>query len=98
DMIIELSPSIWVRHWRVIRRFLLRKLRRNASKQESLVDLWRLLRWSHGYDRRHLAEARESISARGRQLVGCTTPEQIFAATSNFSLQRSAPRVARRRC
>jgi adenylate kinase family enzyme len=95
DIIIELTPSIWVRHWRVIRRFTLRKLGRAASKHESLVDLWRLLRWSHAYDRRHLAEVRETISARGRQLVACTTPEQVFAATSNFSLQRPAPRVAR---
>jgi len=47
DVIIELSPSIWIRHWRVLRRFLLRKLRRNASKRESILDLWRLLRWSH---------------------------------------------------
>ncbi len=95
DIIIELTPSIWVRHWRVISRFALRKLGRTASKHESLVDLWRLVRWSHAYDRRHLAEARETISARGRQLVACTTPEQVFAATSNFSFQRPAPRVAR---
>jgi adenylate kinase family enzyme len=98
DMIIELSPSIWVRHWRVIRRFVLRKLRRHTSKHESLVDLWRLLRWSHAYDRRHLAEARRSICARGRQLVACTTPEQAFAATSNVSLERPAPGVAPCRC
>jgi adenylate kinase family enzyme len=98
DMIIELSPFIWVRHWRVIRRFALRKLRRNGSERESLVDLWRLLRWSHSYDRRHLAEARECIAARGRQLVPCTTPEQVFAATSSFSLQPPAPRDAQRRC
>ena len=97
DIIIELTRSIWVRHWRVIRRFALRKLGRTASKHESLVDLWRLLRWSHAYNRRHLAEARESISARGRQLVVCRTPAQVFAATSNFSLQRAAPRVARYR-
>ena len=98
DMIIEPSPSIWVRHWRVMRRFAVRKLRRNGSKHESLVDLWRLLRWSHSYDRRNLAEARESIAARGRQLVACTTPEQVFAATSNFRLPQPAPRDARRRC
>jgi adenylate kinase family enzyme len=95
DVIIQLSPRIWVRHWRVIRRFALRKLGRTASKRESLVDLWRLLRWSHVYDRRHLAQAREAISAAGRQIVVCGKPEQVFAATSNFSLQRSAPRVAR---
>ncbi len=83
DMILELTPSLWVRHWRVIRRFVLRKLGRRASKHESLADLWRLLRWSHTYDRRHLAAARQSISACGRQLVACTTSEQVFAATSS---------------
>jgi adenylate kinase family enzyme len=97
DTIIELTPSIWVRHLRVIRRFALRKLGRTASKRESLADLWRLLRWSHTYDRRQLAEGREAISARGRQPVACTTLEQVFVATSNFSFQRPAPRVARRR-
>ena len=81
DVIIELSPAIWVRHWRVVRRFAGRQLSRTASKRESLIDLWRLLRWSHVYDKRHLAEAREIISARGHHLVTCTTPEQVFAAT-----------------
>ncbi len=84
DVIVELSPSIWVRHWRVMRRFALRKFRCNPSKHESVLDLWRLLRWSHAYDGRHLAEARESISGRGRQVVACTTPEQVFAAASTF--------------
>jgi len=96
-VIVELSPFIWVRHWRVMRRFARRKFRRNPSKHESVLDLWRLLRWSHAYDARYLAEARESISACGRQVVACTTPEQVFAAASNFSSQRPAPRVARRR-
>ena len=98
DIIIELSPPILVRHWRVIRRFALRKLGRSASKHESLVDLCRLLRWSHAYDKRHLAEARETISGRGRQLLACATPKQVFAATSNFSLRQPAPCDARRRC
>jgi len=91
DMIIELSTPIWVRHWRVIRRFVVHKLWGNErNKRESPVDLWRLLRWSHSYDRQHLAQARESIAARGRQTVICTTPEQVFAVTSKFSLQQCA--------
>src|SRR5262245_30257020 len=97
DVIIELSPSIWIRHWRVVRRFVRRTLRRDGSKRETVVDLWRLLRWSHAYDRRHLPAAREAVSARGRQLFACTTPKQVFEATSNFSFERPAPRVARRR-
>ena len=95
DIIIALSPPIWVRHWRVIRRFVLRKLGHTTAKHESLMDLWRLLRWSHAYDRQHLAEARAIISGSGRQILHCATPEQVLAATSNFSLQRPAPRDAR---
>jgi hypothetical protein len=49
-----------------------------------------LLRWGHSFDRRHLAEARASIAARGRQPVACTTPEQAFAATSRFGLPARA--------
>ena len=82
DLIIELSPSVWVRHRRVIRRFVLRRLGRGGSKRESLADLWRLLRWSHTYDARHLIEAREFISGRGRHPVACTTLEQVLAAAS----------------
>jgi adenylate kinase family enzyme len=98
DIIIELTPSIWVRHWRVVKRYALRKLRGTASKRESLVDLWRLLRWSHGYDRRYLAEARKTILPCGRPLVVCRTPEQVFVVTSSLSVQRPAPDGARRRC
>jgi adenylate kinase family enzyme len=71
--------------WRVIRRFILRKVRRDTSRQESLTDLWRLLRWSHTYDARHLPAARESIAACGRRPVVCATPAQVFAAVSDVS-------------
>lgn len=82
DIIVALSPSIWVRHWRVIRRFTLRKLGCAATKYESLLDMWRLLRWSHAYDRRHLVEASKTIRGCGRQIVVCTTPEQVIAASN----------------
>jgi adenylate kinase family enzyme len=94
DIIIVLSPSIWVRHWRVIRRFALRKLCRTTTKHESLIDLWHLLRWSHAYDRRHLAEALDIISRSGRKVLPCATPEQVFAATSTLGVcpgRRSPP-------
>jgi len=84
DIIIELTPPMAVRHWRVIKRFARRKVRRVASPRESLSDLWRLLCWSHAYDRRHLIEARQLIGACGRQVVTCATADQVFAATSGL--------------
>ena len=89
DVLIALTPPIRVRHWRVIRRFVLRRFGRIPSKDESLADLWRLLRWSHAYDARHLVEARASVRARGRELVECKTLEDVLAATSRLPAERT---------
>ncbi len=80
DIIIALTPSIWIRHWRVVRRFILRKFGRVPSKCESLADLWRLLRWSHAYDAANLAKARQLITERGRELVDCKSFADVLAA------------------
>jgi adenylate kinase family enzyme len=85
DIIIELTPSLWLRHWRVIRRHLRRRVGRAGSTPESVGDLWRLLRWSHMYTGRQLAEARSCISARGRRTVACATVEEVLRAVSSAS-------------
>ena len=91
DVIIALTPSIWVRHWRVAGRFILRKLGRIPSKRESLAELRRLLRWSHAYDTDNLAQARKLIAERGRELVDCKTFADVLAATEtpNMRIGRS---------
>src|ERR1700677_646272 len=66
DFIIALMPPLHIRHWRVVRRFLARKLGRIPSKRETVADLWSLLRWSHAYDKDNLARARQFIEGRGR--------------------------------
>ena len=81
DTIVVLTPSIMVRHWRVMKRYALRKARRLPPKERSLVDLWRLLRWSHTYDREHLAQARRAIAALGRTCVECQSLDDVVAAT-----------------
>ncbi|MGB7768693.1 MAG: DNA topology modulation protein FlaR [Verrucomicrobiia bacterium] len=80
DIVVVLTPSIWIRHWRVIRRFILRRLGKILSKRESLADLWHLLRWSHAYDANNLSQAREYIAAHGRSMVACKTFEDVKAA------------------
>ena len=81
DVIVALTPSIWVRHWRAVRRFILRELGRLPSKRESFADLWRLLRWSHTYNAVNLVQARKFIAERGRQIVDCKTFADVLAAT-----------------
>ena len=85
DVIVALTPSVWVRHWRVIRRFLLRKLGRIPSKRESLADIWRLLCWSHNYDTNQLVQGRKFITERGREVIICSTAEDVFKAVEMFS-------------
>jgi adenylate kinase family enzyme len=84
DIIIALTPSIWIRHWRVVRRFILRKLGKLPSKRESFAELWRLLRWSHAYDAVNLVQARKFIADRGRQIVECKTFADVLAATKHL--------------
>jgi adenylate kinase family enzyme len=96
DIIIALTPSVLVRHWRVMKRFVHRKFGQAPSKkEESLGDLWRLLRWSHAYDVQHLSPARDTVTRLGRKWVECRTLENVSAATSSLALQRTGGRDAR---
>ncbi|EEF60617.1 hypothetical protein [Pedosphaera parvula] len=92
DVIVALTPSIWVRHWRVVRRFVLRKLGRIPSKRESLAGLWHLLRWSHAYDRDNLVRAHRFIVEHGRELITCRTLDEVLRATEapNTALEPAA--------
>jgi adenylate kinase family enzyme len=85
DIIIALTPSVWVRHWRVVKRFVLRRLGKLPSKSESAADLWRLLRWSHAYDTGNLAQARKLVTERGRNLIDCKTFDDVLAVTKNLN-------------
>jgi adenylate kinase family enzyme len=85
DVIIALTPSVWIRHRRVIKRFLLRRLGSIPSKRESLTDLWCLLRWSHGYDRKNFIQAREFMAVHGRKPVNCKTFDEVMAAAENLA-------------
>jgi adenylate kinase family enzyme len=83
-IILALTPSVWVRHGRVVKRFILRRLGRIPSKRESLADLLRLLCWSHAYDASNLVRACAFMAERGRKLTSCKTFDDVIAATENL--------------
>jgi adenylate kinase family enzyme len=62
DRIVILTPSVWTRDARLVRRFLARKAGRAPTKRETAADLWRLIRWNHRYEADHLAPARAAIA------------------------------------
>ncbi len=78
DLIIILRPSVWVRDWRILNRFLKRKLGLVISKKESLADLWRLLKWNHGYDSDHPPRACASIQHLSHKTVYCQTAAEVL--------------------
>ena len=78
NLVIALTPSIWIRHWRVSRRFILRKLGSIPSKRESFADLCHLLRWSHAYDANNLVQAREFIAKHRCKLIDCKTVGDVM--------------------
>jgi len=85
DVVFVLTPSIWIRNGRVIRRFILRRFGKVPSKHESFADLWRLLRWSHAFDANNLIQARKFITAHERTPVDCKTFDDVMAATKGLT-------------
>lgn len=80
DVIILLNPSVWLRHWRILRRFMIRKFGTVRTPRESALDLWRLLQWNRKYDREHLPRALDAVAAQGRDAIACKTWAEVQQA------------------
>lgn len=92
DLIIALAPPVRVRYYRIIKRFCLRKMRLIPTKNESLRDIWAMLKWNRVYDSDNLVQARKMIERIGRPIVDCRSLKQVLAAVE--SRQPSAPQTA----
>ncbi len=62
DMIIILCTPVWLRHWRILRRFVLGKLNcADHLRRETLAGQWALLKWNHAYEKDNLRRTREHL-------------------------------------
>ena len=62
DQVILLNPSRWLRFYRILKRFIRRKIGLEKSQHpEPLSSLWRLIRWNHGYDKESLRPFLENL-------------------------------------
>ena len=61
DVIFVLQPSVFLRDWRILKRFVNRKIGIIATKRESLLDLYRLIEWNHKYDGDNLKRAMDFV-------------------------------------
>jgi adenylate kinase family enzyme len=81
EVILIMTPSVWLRDWRITKRFVLRILGIVPTKKhETLVSFVQLLRWNHTYDRNELAPARAMIARMPRRVIECRTLADVLRA------------------
>ena len=81
DIIIVLDTSVWRRDWRIVVRFVKRKLRLIPSKKkETLAALYRLIKRNHRFESDSLAFARTLIATFRLNAVDCRNLEDVFDA------------------
>lgn len=62
DIIIVLKTNVYIRDWRIIRRFVKRKIGLVPyNKKETLKGLIELIKWNHSYDKKNMIEAEQMI-------------------------------------
>lgn len=83
DLIIVLTTSKWIRHWRIIRRFIKRKLGIIPSKKETLRDFWELVKWNQKFDSDNLMRIRKFISDHENKVFECREVQDILRIINN---------------
>lgn len=62
DIIIILQTNVYIRDWRIIKRFIERKAGIiSCNKKETLKGLVEFIRWNHHYDKKNMIEAEKRI-------------------------------------
>ena len=80
QLILLLNPMVWLRDWRLLKRFALQLLRRASSKKkETLASLFALLQWNHTYEKNVLLPARVLLSHLNKSPIECRTLAQVLA-------------------
>jgi adenylate kinase family enzyme len=98
DVIFVLHPNVFLRDWRILKRFVSRKLGIMPTKKESLFDLYRLIQWNHKYDSDNLKRAMDFIRDFEYKLVACRCADDLLARVAkespNNALERTAEKHA----
>ncbi len=90
DLIVILRPSVIRRDWRILRRFVKRKLGLIRSKREPFRQFFALLRYNHGYDSRSLHHALELLQEQHDKLIHCSSADEALQRIKTRSQQFAA--------
>lgn len=85
--IIVLTPPLWLRQVRIIRRFIRRRLDLESSKKETLRDIRQLLAWNRHYDRDNLARAVTMLNEHGLKYTKCRNTAETSTTLNIAQIQ-----------
>ncbi|RSD28771.1 DNA topology modulation protein FlaR [Mesobacillus subterraneus] len=79
DYIFILKTSVYVRDWRIIKRFILRKIKlAPVSRKENIKSLIDLLKWNHQYDGSNLVNAIKLMKPYRDKVIILTKNDDVF--------------------
>lgn len=78
DLIIVLKTSVWLRDYRIIRRFIKRKKGNIESKQETIKDFYNLIKWNRSYEKRNLKDALRLIKEHNNNIISASSYQELL--------------------
>jgi adenylate kinase family enzyme len=88
DIIFVLRPSVFVRDWRILKRFVKRKFGIMPTKKERVLDLHRLIEWNHKYDGENLRQALDFVRDFEHKVVVCRCADDILSYVAKRIVQQ----------
>ena len=85
DIIFVMCPNVYLRDWRILKRFASRKFGIMATKRESLLDFYRLIQWNHKYDVDNLKRAMDFIRELEHKVVTCRSADDLLSRVAELT-------------
>jgi adenylate kinase family enzyme len=80
DLIIVLNPSVWLRDWRIMKRFAVQRFRQAPSKKkETIPSILSLMQWNHTYEKNQLRPTCAVLARLNKRPVECRTVADALA-------------------
>lgn len=79
DLIILLQPSVWIRDWRLLKRFFLRRLGfLKSDHKDTFKALWNTLQWNHTFNQNYITKIINMIYPHQNKVVSCKNFTDIW--------------------
>lgn len=78
ERILVLRVNVLLRDWRIVKRYVHRKLRTKPTKRKNLRDLAELLLWNHQFDTGHSRQALEFTREFEDKIVVCRSSDALL--------------------